>query len=268
MRESRPEESDESVDRSGERGWEVHADYEVVHGALRPVGDVRHGYSPLVHPEIVTEIAKLHEGDESRVVAFARTWGLLGYPRDLAEGDPLPWVWAHARGIRMVLDLHFYLQSGDYEGLSRFLDSYPRRSLPSEPAEAAILLSTGGPSGILEQRLPWVVIAPSEMAREAIAAIINPNLRELHYELHTGTEGEGLRRVLAFRSPIALAYWHLAEMSTGDSPLVRCKECGAVFVRTDKRQRFCPPPPGWAGKTGSICGARSRKRRQRQRKGG
>ena len=85
--------------------WEVYADYEVLHGVLRPVGDLAHRYLPPDHREIVDDIAKLHEGDDSGLLAFARTWGLLGYRGDPREGDPVPWVWAHSRNIRMVLDL-------------------------------------------------------------------------------------------------------------------------------------------------------------------
>lgn len=260
------QEANDSIRRGSSRQWEVRAKYEVAHGVLRAVGGVRHDYSPLAYPEIVGEIAKLHEGDERRLLAFARRWGLLGYPPQLGQGDPLPWIWAHARGIRMVLELQFYLQEGDFCGLGQFLDSYPRPDAGPLAPEETILLSTGGPSGIVEQRVFWVVTTPSHTAREVIAAIINPNLRELEYQVGSTTEGEGLHRVLDFLSLMFAAYWHLAEVVTGSRALVRCQECRALFAQTDKRQRFCPPPPNWMGRRDSPCASRFRKRRERQRK--
>jgi hypothetical protein len=59
------------------------------------------------------------------------------------------------------------------------------------------------------------------------------------------------------------AYWHLADFAEDRYVRVqRCAACGALFVRTDNRQRFCPPGPR---QKGSRCAARERMRAKRRR---
>ena len=89
-------------------------------------------YYPFAHPELVTAVASLTNGDERSVLEFAYQWGLLGYddlvpyhpgwiesfgndPSDESKrvirkeerrgGDPLRWIWAHAKTVRRILQL-------------------------------------------------------------------------------------------------------------------------------------------------------------------
>ena len=48
----------------------------------------------------------------------------------------------------------------------------------------------------------------------------------------------------------------------GEGRTAICQQCGAFFVQTDARQKFCPPPPGVKA---SRCGRRGRMADLRQR---
>jgi hypothetical protein len=53
-------------------GWKVAEEYEITGGVLRGKGPSRHVYSPMMHPEIPGEVAKLRREDEAGVLEFAR----------------------------------------------------------------------------------------------------------------------------------------------------------------------------------------------------
>ena len=247
----------------------VHEDYHIEHGVLHSVGRTVRDYFPFSQPGVTTDLAKLHEGDERGLLSFARTWGLLGYtppperqhdPSAWPKGDPVRWVWAHSRAVHLVLELHSYLQSGDYDGLDRFLDSYvgPNRSFPVE----AFTVTVATPHGVGEWSKVWGGdVTPARAALDVIKGIVNPNLKEVSYTLADDLEVEGaLRPILDYPSLAVVAYWHLSNAMSSIRPVRRCHECGEFFVVTDRRQQFCPPAPHQKGTTGSLCGARYRKR--------
>ena len=77
---------------------------------------------PFVFPELPARLADVEDGDEDGTLAFVQEWGLLGYSElftsrasaaQRAEfdssygqwGDPLDWIWAHARTVRILLKL-------------------------------------------------------------------------------------------------------------------------------------------------------------------
>lgn len=255
--------------------WPVHEDYRVADGVLQPVGDETRTYDPLAHQEVISEYAKLNEGDEAAVVQFARTWGLLGWKELTIEamvspvnGDRLPWLWGHARNVRLVLRLYHYLQKSDTKGLSQFLDSHRAPSLnPDE--EDGPLISIELPDGLQgQQRFSWgepaTRVAP-RVAEEIIAAVINNNLQG---RTHDTVLTRPLRLIPDCPALLIAVYQHLARVVAEDRVLARCQECSALFVVTDRRQKYCPPSPDWKGRTGSLCGARDRKRRQRRTEGG
>ncbi len=276
--------------------WPVNQDYTVKDGRLGATGDEVRRYDPLADENIVTEFAKLHDGNENAVVEFARRRGLLGWevigephPEAMvAEStDPISWVWGHARNVRMVLTLYRYLQRNDHDGLASYLDTYSERALseieeierarapwstPSVPA----LGTKEGMIIIMHQHssLPFKFPRgePAKAAERIIAEIIDPNLGHsilwmgLQYRVYT----DPLHLVLECPFLLAAIYWHLANIVTAGRTVARCQDptCSALFVVTDRRQRYCPPPAGWKGTTGSHCAARHRKRRQRQKEGG
>ena len=95
-------------------------------GALHTHPDC-HRYLPMAHPEIPSAFAKAATGTESDILTFVHHYGLLGYDRawripeelmgvrtlskgqhDMAafqHGDPIAWVVAHARTVKLLLHL-------------------------------------------------------------------------------------------------------------------------------------------------------------------
>ena len=251
--------------------WPIHEEYKTEHGALVALGREVSRYRPLQHREVVAEFAKLHEGDESKLLQFAATRGLLGWEADEPEvrpEEPLSWIWLHARNVRLVLELHHYRQKGDYDGLSHFLDSL-RKAAPSSAelgptiGPIPMMAPAETPVGSLSSFfMPLPEGDSMGVAEDVIRDLINPGLQKLHHQLYAGLELGP-----ACPSLLVAIYWHLAQIVARHS-LRRCEECSELFVVTDGRQKYCPAPVGWAGKTGSLCGARGRKRRLRQQKGG
>ena len=134
--------------------WGVAQDYRVVDGhvcpvvdgeLVRPGGGVGHGlYPPMARPELPRELARAATGDEADVLEFVGRYGLLGYTeawrfeelaglitlyrggeqakQAKAPGDPLAWLVAHARTVKLVLvDLADYT----FNSTHNFLDDVP-----------------------------------------------------------------------------------------------------------------------------------------------
>ncbi len=291
--------SQENTQGHSEATWPVNQDYSVKDGRLCATGDEVRRYDPLADEHRVTEFAKLYDGNENAVVEFARRrgllgWGVIGEPHPEAmvalDTDPISWVWGHARNVRMVLTLYRYLQQKDHDGLTSFLDTNSERALSKIegeierasqwPPPMSVPASFGTEEGMIiimhqHSSLPITFPRgePAKAAERIIAEIINPNLGHwgmlwvgVQYQVYT----DPLH--LVFECPYLLAaiYWHLANIVTAGRTVARCQDptCSALFVVTDRRQRYCPPPAGWKGTTGSQCAAQHRKRRQRQKDGG
>lgn len=256
--------------------WEVAADYTVQDRVLVEAVEVAQRYAPATTPHVVTELAKLREGDEAQARAFAKRWGALGYVRLLkrtpglsahrrnellsqARGDPLPWVWAHARGVHTCLDLLGYLQDADIDGLERYL-----QTLRDERGHYPAL--TYGWRFELRSHTRVGDSDAAAAARGLVAHVVTTNLEGLSMALEPTSEGT-FRVIQTFDALCDLVYWHLANSVASlarDRPgrLARCEECGAFFLRTDPRQRFCPAEgPHSAGE--SRCAKRARARRLR-----
>ncbi|MBI4321041.1 MAG: hypothetical protein HY675_21330 [Chloroflexi bacterium] len=294
----------ERADREGfySHCWRVFSAYTVADGVLRGSGDTLREYAPAAYPQIITQLANLCEGDEIALVKFASTWGHLGYLEAvlfdeslsdekrteayadvtaLRGSDPLHWIWAHARGSRMCLELLYYLKREDDDALDRYIQSvwHAGQSLLSDKQPDVL------------DRVAWPVIPygernrlrsvvyvgpmdawrPCDVARSIILDIVNSNLPTVRPHLDIV---EGSKLILGQYSPnlLGIAYWHLARMVVSELGLARCLECKRYFHQTDKRQDYCPPDE-WeaenARKRGmsveSRCAKRARMRRLRQK---
>src|SRR4029453_18791024 len=109
----------------------VFEDYTIAEGRVIPQGAPRTRYHPETCPALPQQLARLARGDTSAVLAFVRTYGLLGYaslaaavgrgvPSD-AAGDPLGWIWAQAETVALCLHLTYGLQAGDEAALQHSL---------------------------------------------------------------------------------------------------------------------------------------------------
>ena len=89
----------------------VFEDYATHEGMVIPQGVIRARYCPATCPELPQKLARLSRGDTAAVLAFVRTYGLLGYAQlaaavgrsdpSHAPGDPLAWIWAQAETVAL-----------------------------------------------------------------------------------------------------------------------------------------------------------------------
>ena len=251
--------------------WPVYEDYRLEPGYLVAVGDIARRYDPLKREDVLTEFRRLREGEDAPLVAFARSWGLLGCGAidvpgpdtddSVRQEDALGWIWSHVRQVRLVFELYHYLRSGNRDELRRVLDATPAWFPPPSERERVMLVWSLEFEG---SQLRLALREPAEMAEDIIAGILNKNLRGVLHRVTTAP----LRLVEYSPSLVVAIYWHLANVVAGGRLLRRCRECGDLFPVTDMRQRYCPAPYRSRGKGGSLCGAQARKRRQRHKKGG
>jgi hypothetical protein len=307
-----PSEFKEATERLAPYDQRVFAAYVVDSGFVRPQGAPVRWYFPIAARGAISEFAAVTPGSERDALRFIRRWGLLGWygikhgdggGAD-SGGDPIVWVWTHAHGVRVALDLCRLLRHGDEMAIEDYIDSL---RVTERQAEAAIQLggllkqadpyieldsgvkadiislgrlafgaSAGGEDYglILGRREGLAVLRPSanpgepfaSIARRLVANIINPHLRgvfpALAYEFNDHHNGVlTLQRQYRFDSLVSMIYHHIADVAVGGRVVI-CQECGLPFVQTDRRQQFCPKPPGARE---SHCAARFHQREYRKR---
>jgi hypothetical protein len=276
----------------------VFARYRVKDGyvsSMGPFAQPIREYFPISTPGLPFALAKLAEGDEQKVIDFVGKYGLMGYspertldaPLPVFRGDPLPWLWAHARGIRTVLAIYDYWKNESEVGLNAYMQSltgdFFRKpdgrfvltvGSPSAVAELSVTREPGEPlshytfcvrAGDEEREtvLAGEQLVPSLIAQNLITTIVNENLRGASRVLWPF--GDPVTSLFNIEAPITAAYWHLADVVT-NGQIRKCERCGAFFKVTDARQRFCPPEEGILGATGSPCGSQARQARLRSRR--
>jgi hypothetical protein len=260
--------------------WPVAERYEIRKGFLVVAGPERPpAYAPLGRPELPAEFAKLAKGDAEAVLAFAKTYGALGYADALrfpaealgaaverlydpnAPGDPLPWIFAHARAVALVGDLAHALDEPN--ALAALLATITVREAHGEE-----LLSFQGPARGYE-RPAQVQMRPAETPRASalhvIAHIINGNLGGVTRELLVEPQAGGALGLTSIFAPLSLLdciYWLLAD-AVADGKVRACLACQRFFVSTDGRMKFCPRPMGQDG--ASLCLTRYKQQQYRTR---
>ena len=235
------------------RHWEVYPEHWIVDGFLANAGEdyfsgrVR-GRAPDVdvrvydlaevdlneNPNLVTEFAKLVDSDDARVVAFSNRWGLLGYnalrlddgmqfqDRSLLNpepGEPLSWIRAHARGVRLVLEIHARLSDPDDE-LERYLrGQFPRTE---QTIRGEVISQPSIECGVhwrvehLAPPTPWGGGSPEldrPLALWALSTIIDSNLSKVVPIVDT--RGDEIDSYLAIGSLIEAVYLHLRDLISG-----------------------------------------------------
>jgi hypothetical protein len=157
-------EFEEALDRRAPYDQRVFAAYEVDSGFVRPRGAPVRWYFPMTAAAAVGELARVGPGNERDALRFVRRWGLLGwYGIKHGEGggadsggDPLPWIWAHANGVRVALELCRLLRRDDEARMECYFDSL---TVTDGQAGAAVRLG-----GILHQASPHVELSPAAKA--------------------------------------------------------------------------------------------------------
>jgi predicted RNA-binding Zn ribbon-like protein len=257
------------------RAWWVNEDYQIIGDVLQPQSPEGRVYAPMVHREIPGELAKLRQDDEAGLLKFARTYGLLGYshlvpPERRVGGDPVSWIWAHVETVRTCLQLTLLLQEDAVEALEHELRA--RRGpgfFPPQEENWPVALVAERETISLRQwmRTPWTgVNEPRDarietLARQVRRGLINPNIKGMSRALEEVREKD--RSFWQFHALIEVAYWQLADIvDRGRVKRCEAEGCGAVFIQTDGRERFCPPR---FRQTESPCAVRERVRRHRNK---
>ena len=302
-----------------ESEWDIFPLYKVVQNEdgsdviqidfLWPPTAVQQIYSPMAHTYLPFELAKVEFGNTESALNFVRTWGLLGLSRlphrveKRWGGDPVEFIWWHAKSMRDAITLYELLMEKDPVGLSSALDKvmpYVRYDGDSDSnyeeractyialnerkeyrGDRRRLDSDGNPiynPGIREEHfIEWDAFE----AIKFITKVVSSNIERLSSSLYM--RGGGIiRRGESFpRLNLGLSYfadslvetiWMLAAYTFSDRVEVgRCQYCGHFFKRTDKRQRFCPAPEihvnevklGIRNRAQSLCNMKARDKRRR-----
>ena len=169
---------------------------------------------------------------------------------DAQAFDPLPWIWAHASGIRVILDYTSAVVSDREPGA----DAVSGVDVMADPLGANFVSRAGG-TVTMDIRGSWHTlfgVEDNQLARgipglslesinDLISEIMTLNLLSVHRVVDARPEFD----VWLFVSTIQLAYWHLADVISSRSKLLRCADpsCNAWFVKRRDSQRFCPPAP-------------------------
>ncbi len=252
--------------------------------------------------------ARLAHQSDKELLAFVRTYGLPGQglaltaterlltttrrdqwtelgasldaSRSLDEGDSVPWVYAHARTVALIIALHRALsRESDPAALTRILDKFGTGDV-----RATSLRIPAGVRGLTveftkERYSEFLTrltvgrdprrVARSRAARdESLAVALIVELMNLNVEgirLELTASGTSLKQ--RFRPPNLMAsiYLLLAQSLLGNK-VRECHNprCGMMFIATDERMLYCPPPLGVKGV--SPCMNRHKVRRARDKR--
>lgn len=217
-------------------------------------------YFPAAVPAIVGELAKLQPGDKAGVLNFVSTYGLLGFDKlvkpkpGIPNGDPLWWLWLHAKSVRLCLELTKALDENDDVGIQRLLDIQENGKFEF-PTVAVRERKDGG----------WKSRADDVQAeaRNIRAVIINANIKEISRAIETDAASGKIISTFKFSALAELLYWHLADACVSGQGVRRCKRpgCSGIFIAPNAKQQYCPRRWGEKGK--STCSGQNKQRKWR-----
>jgi hypothetical protein len=223
-------------------------------------------------PEIVDMVAKLETADEAAIVRFYSTYGALDQPALLmrgidvipfADGDPVVWIRAHARTVRLCLELTEAIQQADTATLAHLVSVAPQLAWGMRERVIQLIPSVDDWDYGLEPGRPdfdWddVTLSPRVQGQRLRATLLNLNKAVLTRRMGVSTKGTEESR-FEFRAAIDAVYWHLMNAVEGRT-VARCKRpgCGALFVQQHGSQEYCAPR---LGQRESPCAQWVRQRR-------
>ncbi len=242
--------------------WEAYriADGKVVIGE----SDKQSFYYPFESPELPGRLADVEDGDEDSALAFVQRWGLLGFSElytsqataqqrakfeaDFGEwGDPLDWIWAHARNARILVKLISLLKGGDLEPITGYLDRLMAETPP--PLQGSMLTYASGTSTSMAMGFGQAIDGPIQAAASIVRNIINANVVKhvspqlAIYDRETG----GMARSHTASALLPVIYTHLMEAEIGTRGYYQCayRNCQRWWPvnqqRRGPRSQYCPP---------------------------
>jgi hypothetical protein len=248
--------------------WIVEGPYTIAGSFVVPSYMVDHtqddtpaiAYDPATRPELVQALAHVCDEGEPGILRFTNDYGLLGYQdlvrvRKYHRGDPVEWVFAHARTVKLCLELTRLLMRRDRKGLEAYLQvgewGYQFSCATRDVVSDRGFFVTHG--DIFDQ------------ARYIRRGLINANIRGISPFIRVVKKGTTERETASFgfSALIEVIYQHLADVVTQGRAIRQCAadDCSALFVQTHKSQRYCAP---MGKQKESPCARRMRARRQKQ----
>ena len=227
------------------RLWPVYETYNVIDEVVTPSGDPRY-YNPLEIQSLPTEFAKIDDCDKRQAARFATDYGLLSYrlsirePNDLV-GDPLSFVWDHSSNVARLLKLIRALSESVESKVSAAIDAF---LIPSQDSLLGARQLAWPAYTETHNRLYVREDTDTKVGYQLLADVTNSNISRTSLRFVPGAseqDGGRLTRSLHWSTLLEVIYWHLGSAAAGARELADCRFCGALFVKTDGRQIFCPP---------------------------
>jgi len=274
----------EELDRSRERGvwdrWGVQ-DAERRGEWMLYALNQRRIYAPLEHSELPHQFARV-AATEDALLPFVKTYGRLGWEEIMSDAgrnqgsrkwfddamnqhdtliarecewavyaEPIEWIKAHARTVNWCLAAGHALRIAEKRKRSRECE----RLADTLPKPAGLRRSISW-NGFERQRYDNAFVDfVGLMLEDYLWINLTGVRRRVKYSL-----GE-VRSLWGGNSLLESIYTSVTDSVTVGR-LGQCSACGAVFIQTDERQRFCPPR---AGQEKSSCMNRLRVRRYRNK---
>lgn len=254
-------------------------------------------YNPLGCLDLPAKFASVK--DTGSLLDFVHKWGDLGYwniasreQRKYSKGGmPVNWALSHSKGVQIVLKLLNLLDlNKDSYSQYKILDYLQNlKGIPSL-------------RGAKDERWPYInnigklnqivqvdyslnllnhleenteLISAEFVAREMVANIINENTSIASRQLliipqntKPIREGESTGNFIynfSFKALIVAIYIHLTESALGNIYYRFCENprCGMVFKTTNPRQRYCPHPKGFKGRSACMNAAGMQRARKK-----
>jgi len=278
--------------------WPVPSDCRVENGRLVVIPPDVRWYDPFDRTELPGEIAKLKPGDTKALREFVLRYGKFGYTSVMSavqdyqpnpdvnalfdRSEPLDWIWAHANGVRLVLEgIRILIERDEGKAvkyLAGLLHPYLNPLPPSIDVPQVCGAAPQGedmPYAVYEapigerdeaKQQRWILHAPrvSPLATVGymVCDILTPNLALIRRAVDYDPEASSIRSTFVYDCLIQAVYQQLLETAEGGR-IAECAECHALFIQTDARQHFCPPR---FKERESRCALRYRQREWRQRR--
>ena len=240
-------------------------------------------YNPYEHSELPPLLAAINPKDEKQTLEFINQWGLLGYSelftsqassRERAKfdsyygqwGDPLEWIWAHSRNVRMLLKLIDLLNNQDNDRISRYVEQLLTETPP--PLKNYLLTYATPTAATNQMGFGLALSTPIQFASAIISRIINDNCTRfvssslIIYDQATG----GLAESHTAPALLPVIYSHLKAAAIKKNGYYQCEyrycERGSAVEneRRGPKNQYCPPDDNGE----SLCSRKERYHRSKK----
>jgi hypothetical protein len=240
--------------------WSVASEYWVENNRVMEGGNPERAssYNVMAHLELPGRLADLADGNTKAVLAFYRKWGRLGYDKMALNGEPgqsgepVEWVIAHAKTVRMMLELINLPEENTEE---HFAEYVRQRLIQFGDPEFGTVGTFGLVPGVGLIFFPaWdgrlqgayhLLMGPLSTRENILDNVVMPVLQDNCRGIHAFPVRSGWVR--AHDSLIAGIYGHLAEVAIGNLVYYQCayRKCG----------KWNPIAPGTMGPKLRYCQA-------------